>query len=94
MKKFYQLKIQKKKETKRQNDNTIKQPLNQILYGLPGTGKIYKKTINKALEIINKVLEFEYITIESFCAIYKNEVCSYVDKYLRLQKIMKKRKKK
>lgn len=31
--------------------NTVKQPLNQILYGSPGTGKTYN-TINKALEII------------------------------------------
>ena len=39
----------------------------------------------------NKVIEFEYITIESFCAVYKNEVHSYIDKYLRLKKIVKKR---
>lgn len=44
--------INEKGETKMENENEIKQPLNQILYGPPGTGKTYN-TINKALEIVD-----------------------------------------
>lgn len=52
------------KETEKTNmPNDIKktQPLNQILYGSPGTGKTYN-TINKALEIIfqNKLTKEDY----------------------------------
>ncbi|RXJ96054.1 AAA family ATPase [Arcobacter sp. AHV-9/2010] len=39
------------KEGEKVQNNEIKIPLNQILYGSPGTGKTYN-TINKALEII------------------------------------------
>jgi len=66
--KILSIKNPEKKETKMQNDNTIKQPLNQILYGPPGTGKTYN-TIDKALEIIfekeDKEKEFEIIVNNS-----------------------------
>ncbi len=39
-------------EESQQKENTMKQPLNQILYGPPGTGKTYH-TINKAVAIAN-----------------------------------------
>jgi 5-methylcytosine-specific restriction protein B len=40
------------KEDEEKMSNNIKQPLNQILFGPPGTGKTFN-TINKALEIID-----------------------------------------
>ena len=45
--------------------NETKQPLNQILYGSPGTGKTYN-TINKALEIIlEQKLGDDYLKLSS-----------------------------
>lgn len=45
-------------ENTTEENNTMKQPLNQILYGPPGTGKTYN-TINKALELIGETVEGE-----------------------------------
>jgi len=52
-----------------QNENKQIQPLNQILFGPPGTGKTFN-TINKAIEIIeNRVLTKEELTPENRIAL-------------------------
>ena len=54
-----------KEEFKMLNKNKQTQPLNQILFGPPGTGKTFN-TINKAIEIIeNRVLTNEELKSEN-----------------------------
>jgi 5-methylcytosine-specific restriction protein B len=48
-----------KKTTTKLEDTDMKEPLNQILFGPPGTGKTYH-TINKAIKILAEKEEFEY----------------------------------
>ena len=58
-----EIEIDEEGNPKMPTDTKQTQPLNQILYGSPGTGKTYN-TINKALEIIfekeNREKEFEF----------------------------------
>jgi 5-methylcytosine-specific restriction enzyme B len=60
-------------------NNEQKQPLNQILYGSPGTGKTYH-TIDKALEIIfsseSKCTKNSEDTIKKYNVIYSKENCT------------------
>ncbi|MGJ0356890.1 McrB family protein [Aliarcobacter cryaerophilus] len=49
---FYDIEIKNRNIGKTMSNNADKQPLNQILYGSPGTGKTFN-TINKAIEIID-----------------------------------------
>lgn len=50
-----EIKVNQQGNPKMSNDTKQTQPLNQILYGSPGTGKTFN-TINKALEIIDGVV--------------------------------------
>ncbi len=63
----------KNKDNKMRND--AKQPLNQILYGSPGTGKTYH-TIDKALEII---FEKENDRKKEFDFKVKNKDCNEIE---------------
>jgi 5-methylcytosine-specific restriction enzyme B len=61
-----EVEVDEKGHIKMTNEGEQIQPLNQILYGSPGTGKTYN-TINKALEIIfeaeknkNKIIKYKY----------------------------------
>ncbi|MGJ0378317.1 McrB family protein [Aliarcobacter cryaerophilus] len=59
------IKVNQQGNPKMSNETKQTQPLNQILYGSPGTGKTYN-TINKAIEIIeNRVLNDEELKPEN-----------------------------
>ena len=65
-----------KNEKDNGDDMAIKQPLNQILYGSPGTGKTYN-TIDKALEIIDNKFYLENKDKENARDLFKEEFKKY-----------------